>query len=528
MTRDSILGIDCGSSTTKAAVFSPDGRILGIGRAKITQHMDRPHHVERDPIEMWRAVAGTIRTALEQAGLDGTAIASVGVTAHGDGVFVLDRTGHPLGRGIMSLDSRAHALHAGWAADGVLDQLVPVAGQRPYVYSASTLLAWMRENEPDRYHAIGTVFFAKDWIRLCLTGAIATDLTEASTAFTDLHTQTYSPQILKRLGLAAIGSALPEIVLSCDRAGLVTAAAAAATGLLAGTPVSAGLHDVTAAAVGLGYTRPGDMSITAGTFSINEVFRAAPVTGEGWACRAGMHRGLWNCMSISPASSSNLEWLAKILLPDHDNAAMLLTRDARDLFDGAPGSRHAPLFHPYLFGSPHAEPASASFFGVESWHGRADLVRAVLEGAAFNHRAHVEALRRSGPVARIGISGGGTGEPAIAQLFADVLGADVEVSSVREAGALGAALTGAVSIGLFPDLEKAVNAQAVVRQAYHPRPEYVAAYDTAYGRYDALVSAMRPFWSALYGEDAAVGPGSGLSAGIVMDVASSATGTAAS
>ncbi|QHC36794.1 FGGY-family carbohydrate kinase [Komagataeibacter xylinus] len=498
MRRNFIIGIDCGSTTTKAVIFSPEGEIVGTGRTRVAQHMDRPHHVERDMGEVWQDVAATIRMALDDAGLNGQAIAAVGVTAHGDGLFLLDRMGNPLGRGIMSLDSRATELHDHWQQRGVLDQLVPLAGQRPYAYSANTLLAWIRAHEPERYHAIGSILFAKDWIRLCLTGEIATDITEASTAFTDLHTQQYSATILDILGLEAMQDCLPPMLDSCARAGTVTASAAAATGLLAGTPVSAGLHDVTAAAVGMGHTQPGDMSLTAGTFSINEVFRDRPVTGEGWACRAGYRRGLWNCMAISPASSSNLEWMARLLMPGNGDATKILMHEVEERLTATRHARTVPLFHPFLFGSPYAAPASASFFGVQSWHDRTDLLQAMVEGMVFNHRMHVSALCQTGAVTRVGISGGGSGQPAIAQLFADVLDMPVDVSCVREAGALGAALTGAVAVGMQPDLEHAVAGLDVSRQTYAPQPAQVAAYDAIYHRYVELAQAMRPFWRALY------------------------------
>lgn len=131
MRRDFIIGIDCGSTATKAVIFSPTGQIMGTGRRRLARHMDRPHHVERDMGEAWLGVAETIRMALADAGLPGQAIAAVGLTAHGDGLFMLDRGGNPLGRGIMSLDSRATALHENWRARGVLDQIMPVTGQRP-------------------------------------------------------------------------------------------------------------------------------------------------------------------------------------------------------------------------------------------------------------------------------------------------------------------------------------------------------------------------------------------------------------
>ncbi|WNM10196.1 FGGY-family carbohydrate kinase [Komagataeibacter nataicola] len=248
----------------------------------------------------------------------------------------------------------------------------------------------------------------------------------------------------------------------------------------------------------MGHTQPGDMSLTAGTFSINEVFRDRPVTGEGWACRAGYRRGLWNCMAISPASSSNLEWMARLLLPGNGDATTTLMHEVEERLTAVRQARTVPLFHPFLFGSPYAAPASASFFGVQSWHDRTDLLQAMVEGMVFNHRMHVSALCQTGPVARVGISGGGSGQPAIAQLFADVLDRPVDVSSVREAGALGAALTGAVAVGMQPDLERAVAGLNVLLRTYDPQPAQVAAYDGIYHRYVELAQAMCPFWRALY------------------------------
>lgn len=493
-----LIGIDCGSSSAKTVIFATDGRIIGMGHARIGQITDTPRHVERDLDDSWAVVAGTIRNALSDAKLTGADIAGIGITAHGDGLFLLDRANKPLGRGIMSLDSRAYGLHDQWKRDGTLDRMMPLAGQRPYPYSATTLLAWIKRHQPERYNAIGVAFFAKDWLRYCLTGEVATDLTEASTAFTDLHEQSYSTDILECLNLEEIGSALPPMLGSCDSAGRVTAQAARMTGLLEGTPVSAGLHDVIAAAVGLGQVHPGDMTVTAGTFSINEVLRDRPVTGNEWACRAGYRKGLWNCMAISPASASNLEWMARYVDPeDPESAAKLIDASIRKFSEGRI-TRQIPLYHPYLFGSPFETPATASFLGVQSWHDRADLFRAMIEGTIFNHRHHVEDLLRTGKVTRIGVSGGGSRRPEIGQLFADILGHPIMTSPVREAGALGAALTAAVACGITATLEDAVNGLDIQPRKFDPNSEMQQYYNTIYGRYQAIALALEPFWPALH------------------------------
>ncbi|KXV21762.1 FGGY-family carbohydrate kinase, partial [Gluconobacter japonicus] len=147
---------------------------------------------------------------------------------------------------------------------------------------------------------------------------------------------------------------------------------------------------------------------------------------------------------------------------------------------------------------PYEAPASASLFGVQSWHDRADLFQAMIEGTIFNHREHVETLRLTGAVRRLGVSGGGSGQASIAQMFADILNVPVEISSVREAGALGAALTASVAVGLYDSLEDAVVAQDIPMTVYQPEPARVRIYEGIYQRYVALTQAMKPFWSGLY------------------------------
>jgi L-xylulokinase len=415
------------------------------------------------------------------------------VTAHGDGLYLSDRAGAPLGNGIQSVDSRARGVTAGWASSGILDSVEAIAAQRPYPYAASTLLEWIRRNQPERYSAIGHVFFCKDWLRYRLTGVVASDPTDASTAFTEARTQRYSDDLLALLGLAAIRPALPEIVASSGVIGGVSAAAAAQTGLLAGTPVAGGMHDVTASSVGLGNLAPGVVSITAGTFSINETLSDHLTVDRRWTARAGLRPGQWMNMSISPASSNNVDWfLRQAYAAEWDAAA----RGGRSIWEAlepelaAPVADDAPLFHPFLYGSPYEEPASAAFLGLRSWHSRADMLRAVIEGVAFNHRFHVDALRSSFPASRAGITGGGSSNARSAQLFADTLGLSIEVPRTTEAGALGAALLAGVGVGLYASLDDAVRRACRVTGRYEPDPSRHAALSERFARYVDLADAI--------------------------------------
>ena len=252
-----MLGLDSGSTATKAVIFDTAGRTVAVGSRRVEQRQPRPRHVERDMQETWAAASGAIRDALELSHVPADAIAAVGVTGNGDGLYLVDHDGAPLGPGILSLDSRAFDVREQWRKTGVLQQALELTGQQPYPYAAVSLLKWIQVNEPERYAKIGHVLFCKDWLRLCLTGVPATDPTEASSSFTNVRTQQYSADVLDLYGLASIGRALPQIVSSTAIAGHVTSQAAAQTGLKEGTPVACGLHDVTSSAVGMGNTEPG-------------------------------------------------------------------------------------------------------------------------------------------------------------------------------------------------------------------------------------------------------------------------------
>ncbi len=490
-----LLGLDCGSTAVKAVLFGPSGRTVATGTRRTEPVQPAPNWVEHDMDRLWQLACGAISDALGAVPPGAGAVDAIGVTAHGDGLYLTDRAGRPLGAGITSVDSRSRGVRADWASGGLLDEVEKISGQRPYPYAATSLLGWIRQNQPERYARIGHVLFCKDWLRYRLTGVVATDPTDASTAFTEARTQRYSDHLLSLLGLEAVKPALPEILPSSAVIGTLSPAAAAETGLRAGTPVAGGMHDVTASAVGLGNFEPGVVSITAGTFSINETLSDRLAVDPRWNARAGLRPGQWMNMSISPASSNNVDWFLRVAYAAEWEAA---SRGGPSLWEAvetdlaAPAVADAPLFHPFLYGSPYDAPASAAFLGLRSWHGRADMLRAVVEGAVFNHRYHVDALRSAFPVDRAGITGGGTSHARSARFFSDALGLPVDVPEATEVGALGAALLAGVGIGLFPSLEDAIEHACRVTARYEPDMSRYAALSERFARYVALAEAILP------------------------------------
>ncbi len=494
----SILGIDNGLTVTKAVIFDVDGTQISVARRRVAQFMPKPRHVERDMDGLWAATAEAITEAIALSGRPADDIVAVAATAHGDGLYVLDADRRPLGPGILSLDSRAGSVVEDWNRSGVAREVLALTGQLPHASAPSALLAWIKVNEPSRYHRIAHVLSCKDWLRYCLSGTIGSDRTDASTSFTDVKTQVYAGKALELFGITEMFDALPQVSVSGAIVGRVTRDAAALTGLVEGTPVAAGLHDVTASALGIGGHRQGVVAIVAGTYSINETVSSAPSIDEGWFCRNAIEPGQWNNMAISPASAANYDWFLDTLCTSDQRDAQARGISTHELLapeiDAALQRPSTLMFHPYLFGSPHGTLASASFLGLRGWHTRADMLRAVLEGIVFNHRFHIEALARGFAISEARLTGGPSRNPVFVQLFADILGVPVTVTDTDEAAAWGAALCAGAGVGLYASPQDDPRDLDRLCTTYAPDASRTKSYDTRYQMHCKIAATLSPLW----------------------------------
>jgi L-xylulokinase len=492
----SLLGIDNGLTVTKAVIFDVDGAQLAVARRRVPQSMPHPRFVERDMAGLWQATADAIREAIALSGRPAEDIKGVAATAHGDGLYLLDRDHRPLGPGILSLDSRASGVIERWSAASLFDEALALTGQVPHVSAPSALLAWLKDNDPDRYGRIAHILSCKDWLRFCLTGTIGTDRTEASTSFTDFRTQEFAPEAMRVFGLEELFETLPPVAHSAEIVGHVMAEVAEATGLAKGTPVACGLHDVTASALGMGGHEVDMLAIVAGTYSINEVVSEKPRIDRRWLCRNAINAGRWNNMAISPASTANYDWfLDTFCRAEQDSTDGGSIHELLAAEIGAALKKPSTiLFHPYLFGSPHGDVASGSFVGLHGWHDRGDMLKAVLEGIVFNHRTHVDALRDGFPVREIRLTGGGSRNPAFVQMFADALNVPVAVTSVDETAAFGAALCAGAAVGLFPSPQEGARQVGMAVRHFQPDPAASAVSNQRFSLFCRIAEALKPLW----------------------------------
>jgi L-xylulokinase len=492
-----LLGIDAGSTVTKSVLFDLDGRAVASASRRVPLSYPQPHHVERDQDGLWEAVAATVREVLETSGTSADDVVAVGVTSHGDGVYLVDGEGRPTRPGIMSLDTRAHGIVREWEARDVSDRALELTGQRPWPSAPVALLAWLAQHEPDVLARTAWALPAKDMLRYRLTGVVSTEPTEASLSFTNVRTQAYDDAVPDLYGLPGLGRLLAPVLPCTSVSGGVTLEASRLTGLVAGTPVAASAHDVDCSAVGSGVISPGTACVVAGSFSINQVVSQSPIVGDGWCARNFVRAGQWLNMSLSPTSAANMEWFTQQLCAD-ELARGVAAGDAFGFVDrevnAVADSPSDIVFLPFLYGSPLPADASACFIGLKGWHVRGHLLRAVMEGVTFTHRLHIDLLAAAFPCPTVRLTGGASTSDYWSQLFADVLDRRVEITTANESGALGAAQLAGVAGGVYADLDEAVGRTVSVARAYEPRPEHVARMGLAYDRYQRAIVALGSIW----------------------------------
>jgi L-xylulokinase len=491
-----LLGLDAGNTVIKAVLFDARGRQLAAHGIDGATHKPAAGMVERSVPELWENAKSAISGCIGAAGIDPGDIAAIGTAGHGNGLYLLDRDGGPL-IGIQSLDTRAAALAVELDRAAGAD-MHAIGLQRPWPSQTPTLLAWLKRHRPEVYQRAGTLLFAKDILTWRLTGERASEISDMSGAgLLRLPHAEYDSDLLALYGLEDAVSLLPSLLQPSSIVGLVTAEAAAATGLSRGTPVVAGYFDVVASALGSGAVGTGAASVVVGSWSINQVFSDAPVRDDRVFMVTAYGPGLFINMENSATSAANLEWYVRALVErggHHDDPFGFVNETVA----GVAPAHDDPLFHPFLYGGRLGAHQRGGFFGLAGWHGEGHLLRSIFEGVMFEHRRHISVLAEAGVTfSTAALSGGGSRSAHWAQMFADGLGVPVTVAEARETGALGAAMAAAIGVRLYANEAEAVAAMARPARSFTPDPVMRAHYDRRYAIWTRLTEAVDPLWLQL-------------------------------
>jgi xylulokinase len=481
------LGIDLGTSAVKALVIDEEGRTIAKASRAYPTTAPQQGWAEQSPVDWWTATCGATREAIAASG---ATIRSVGLSGQLNGFVLLDRFDRPLGEAVIWLDLRAVDDAARLSREHAED-ILRLTGNELSAICVLPKLAWLSRDRPYEIERAHRIAFAKDYLLLELTGTLATDPSDAgSTAMAGVGGTAWQRELVALGGVS--DAKLPEIRPSGEISGRVSLSAAQATGIPPGTPVATGAGDVAALAVGCGIVEAGRVTITLGT--------AGHVVSQEGSLPMPKDEGLWRIPHAVPgrnlwlglimSGGLSLAWFRGVLAAGGD-APDFARLEA--LAAAAPAGANGVRFLPFLEGAatPHRRPdARGAFLNLSSSHGTGDLLRAVMEGVAFNARECVEALGRGGVEPHdIRLAEGGAQSPLWCQIVSDALGRPVLLIEERDTSAVGAAILGRAALE-GADVTDIAEASVRISRLFEPTAAGTGALNDAFALYQADCASL--------------------------------------
>ncbi len=495
-----LLGLDAGTSNTKAVLFDLNGR----EKFKLTTEnkvIEINNKAEQDMNYLWENTADLIKNLIRSNDIDPNDILAVGVTGQGEGAWLVDKNDTPVSNAILWCDGRSSKTVERLKTEkNISEEINKITGSYPFSGATSIVLKWLKKNQPEKLKKAKYCLFCKDWIRYKLTGNYFMEYSDASTSLLNIKNENYSEQLLDLLDIKEVKKLFPPLIKSHSQAGTITKEASQKTGLKEGTPIAAGMLDIVATATGTGTTNSGDICTILGTTCSNVLAKSNYSIGErnrsGYECHS--IDGLYVNIIASMAGTPNLDWGLNNLFSNELEKYI----DKSRLFDflesklkEIPVGSKGIIYHPYISESGERAPfydpnAKAQFFGVSSSANRYHLLRSIYEGIAYSIRDCLPMDSQG----KLFLGGGGSKSDFWAQIISDCTNREVVISNTTEFAAKGAALAAGKAVGLYEDLAKTAKEKLIVRQEFKPREKNVKVYEEYFDIYQNIRKTMQSFW----------------------------------
>ncbi|XVJ58799.1 MAG: xylulokinase [Tepidisphaera sp.] len=475
-----LLGIDVGTSSVKAVLLDPSGRVLAVGSAPVPLLTPAPGWTEQDPEAWWQATIHAVKQAISIAHASPSDIRAVGLSGQMHGSVFLDapsvlsggRSPGAIRPALLWNDQRtADELEGIEATAGGRASLVKAVGNAALTGFQLPKLLWLRRHEPQHFAKTAAVLLPKDYIRFRMSGELITDTGDASgTLVLDVEHRRWRTDLIAKLGLNP--SLFPRIVESASPAGTISEFGAEALGLRKGTLIVGGSGDNQCGAVGAGIVEPGRALAILGTSGVvyahTDRFSPDLPAGRTHAMCSAAGANAWCVTGVMLSAAGSLQWASDKLFPGVPMETLLAEAWA------TPAGAEGLVFAPYLQGErcPHPDPnARGAFVGLSLRHGRGHMVRSIIEGVSFAMTEILTLVRSLGvDVRSLRVGGGGAKSPQWRQLLADLASVPVEVPTTEEGGAYGAALLAGVGAGVWPTVADACHACIQTTDRAEPRP----------------------------------------------------------
>jgi sugar (pentulose or hexulose) kinase len=502
MKKNYLLGIDVGTTVVKSVIFDFEGNEIAKASYDTKIIHSKPGWAEQNMIEVWEAVAASIKKAIKGSTIESGEIKGISLCAQGGGTWLVDKKGEPVRNAISWLDGRAGYIIDRWHENGTINKLLEASGLVYYPgASPGVIFPWLIENDPNVLEESETLLWSKDWVRYCLTGEKMTDETDPSHGMLNPNDRNYSNLVLELTGTKHFKALLPEIKKSHEIGGRITEYAARKTGLKKGTPVAVGAWDVASTALGQGCVDINDAFSIIGTAGIHMLVIDKPIINKSYSLSCHTIPDLYLVNSMAMTATNNLDWFIKEFCfeefkkaeKEQVNIYKLIDKKVSRVSIGANGI----FYLPFLQGerAPFVEPrARGEFIGLGDWTIKEDFLRAIFEGVALSTLHNYKSIQKAGNFEKVRLGGGGSNSDVWAQIISDCTGKVMEVTSGGEYGARGAAINAALMLGIYSNHKEAVKNMVRIKKTYIPNLNNTDIYKQMFDIYVKLINSHMQLW----------------------------------
>ena len=487
----SLLGLDVGTTSTKAVLFTETGAELARATSKsYRNHTPHPGWVEQDPEEIWQAVLSVLRYVMTRAG-DNVRVSGICMAAQSGSLLPANERGEPVSPLITWMDGRTEDLITRWKDAGIQERVKTLSGWSLYPGLCLPTIAWLRENEPETFAAARHYFSVNDFIAHRLTGEMVSNPSNGGgMQLVDIHTADWNAELCDLAGISP--EQLSPIQPAGNIIGKLKSEVCQSTGLTPGTVLVNGGHDQGVTALGLGVTDPGKLLLACGTAW---VFTAVTDSPEMMRIPASLDLNFhippdrWTISQSLGGLGASLEWWIEQAWSG--NRQEKFKALDRELVESQPNQR---LFFNPLTGG-HDDPAttrSGGFVGLQLVHKRSDMARAIMESAGYELRWALDALKAvEMPIDRLWMVGGAATSPIWPAILANIAGVPISLPGYDNWPALGAAVIAGVGTGMFESINLGLAHFRKPGLEIEPSDQLMALYAENFDIYQVYCSKAR-------------------------------------
>lgn len=495
-----VIGVDLGTSGTKTVLFDEIGNVIASHTVEYPLYQEKNGWAEQDPLDWYNATITTIKTVLDKSNIDSAEIKGIGLSGQMHGLVMLDKDFNVLRKSIIWCDQRTGKECEEITEIVGAEKVIEITANPVLTGFTASKIRWVMKNEPDVFEKCRYILLPKDYVRLMLTGELATEVSDASgMQLLDVPNRKWSKTMLDALNISE--DMLGKVYESPEITGEITQKVADITGLKKGTIVVGGAGDNAAASVGTGVVEDGKAFTTIGTSGVVYAHTSnVTIDPKGrvhtFCCAVP---NCWHVMGVTQGAGLSLKWFRDNFCTSEKETAKLMGVDEYYLMDKEaekiPVGADRLLYLPYLMGerTPHLDPnARGMFFGLSAIHGKSHMLRAVLEGVAYSLRDCVEVFKEMNiNVNDMMACGGGGTSPLWRQMLADLYACDVKTVASKEGPALGVGILALTGSGVYSSVQEACANIIKTDKVQAPINDNIPKYEKYYQLYREIYPAIK-------------------------------------